>query len=77
MRIPVQSSGVAARAPVSALRRTVFPSRLSLVSDVARSPFIWWPWNCIPGCVCVKQEGCPCCGPGEWPVFTAPSWPVD
>jgi hypothetical protein len=23
----------------------------------------WWPGHdCIPGCVCVTAEGCPCCG---------------
>ena len=32
--------------------------------------FIWWPGQCIPNCVCVKDEGCPCCGYGgnpRWP----------
>lgn len=23
---------------------------------------IWQPGDCIPGCVCVRPEGCPCCG---------------
>jgi len=26
---------------------------------------IWWTGECIPNCVCVKQEGCPCCGYGD------------
>jgi hypothetical protein len=25
----------------------------------------YWKGNCIPGCVCVTGENCPCCGYGE------------
>jgi hypothetical protein len=27
--------------------------------------FTWWPGACIPNCVCVQDEGCPCCGYGS------------
>jgi hypothetical protein len=23
--------------------------------------------NCIPGCICVTPEGCPCCSAFPWP----------
>jgi len=41
-----------------ATRRTRGDSSASVVPQV----LIWGPGDCIPNCVCVKAEGCPCCG---------------
>jgi hypothetical protein len=37
---------------------------------------VWWPGDCIPGCVCVQDEGCPCCGYGGNPPFPRFPWPL-
>jgi len=35
---------------------------------------IWRPGDCIPNCVCVRAEGCPCCGYQE-PTLPGSTWP--
>lgn len=37
-------------------------SSASSAAGVAPQLQIWKPGDCIPGCVCVQAEGCPCCG---------------
>ena len=76
MIIPMQASGRAQHAS-----QYVAPGGGALAAGFAarRAPVtaaLWpWRWSCIPNCICVRQEGCPCCGPGEWPILTAPWLP--
>jgi hypothetical protein len=40
---------------------TIYASRSS-TADVVPQLRLWKPGDCLPGCVCVQAEGCPCCG---------------
>jgi hypothetical protein len=40
---------------------TIYASTPS-AADVIPQLQLWRPGDCIPNCVCVQAEGCPCCG---------------
>jgi hypothetical protein len=67
--------GFTAEAAVAATRRQHYRSAVgaALEGDVRRvhPSLAWWPWQgCIPNCVCVGPDACPCCI--GWPPH--PPW---
>jgi hypothetical protein len=50
-------------------RRGLVMGQGNHASAVIPQLFVWGTGDCIPGCVCVKEEGCPCCGYGDNPLF--------
>jgi len=73
MRVPSQAAGVKRRPTGIAGDGQILPAQsVADAAGVARPSPAYWFGGCIPNCVCVRQEGCPCCGYGDWPIVWSP-----